>query len=94
MTTYDTAIAELPDLGLVTDRPSWMSYGACRGAETSMFFVERGAAKRTQAAKAVCQTCMVRTECLKLALADPELQGVWGGTSTRERRAMRAAATA
>jgi hypothetical protein len=44
------------------------------------------------AAKAVCAACVVRGECLAYALADPDLVGVWGGTSHAERRALRRAA--
>ena len=40
-------------------------------------------------AKAVCSGCPVRVECLAYALAEPQLQGVWGGTSDTERRALR-----
>ena len=41
-------------------------------------------------AKAVCAGCPVREACLEFALANDERWGVWGGTSERQRRAMRA----
>jgi Transcription factor WhiB len=37
-----------------------------------------------------CAECPVRTECLRYALADPDLVGVWGGTTGAMRRDMRA----
>jgi hypothetical protein len=40
-------------------------------------------------ALAVCAGCDVRAECLAAALADPNLVGVWGGTTSRERRELR-----
>jgi WhiB family redox-sensing transcriptional regulator len=35
---------------------------------------------------AVCGTCDVRIACLEHALASREKEGVWGGTTERERR--------
>jgi len=40
-------------------------------------------------AKTLCSTCTFRTECLQIALDEPELQGIWGGTTPRERLALR-----
>jgi WhiB family redox-sensing transcriptional regulator len=37
----------------------------------------------------LCQGCTVRQECLDVALADPDLTGLWGGTTPKERKAMR-----
>jgi WhiB family redox-sensing transcriptional regulator len=81
---------ELPDLaGYLSARPSWMAEGACRGLAAHLFFIERGGS--TAEARAVCRSCPVEAECLAYAIADPELSGVWGGTSERERRVMRRA---
>jgi WhiB family transcriptional regulator, redox-sensing transcriptional regulator len=69
----------------------WMSRGACRQADPELFFpvvVAGPAARRAEAAKAVCGSCAVRASCLSYALeAMPE--GVWGGTTLEERRAAR-----
>ena len=40
-------------------------------------------------AKAVCQACQVREDCLEYALANDERFGIWGGMSERERRRLR-----
>ncbi len=42
-----------------------------------------------EAARAVCEPCPIRRECLAYALESPELVGSWGGTDERERRQMR-----
>ena len=39
----------------------------------------------------LCARCPVRQECLAVALADPDLQGLWGGTNDQERRQLRRA---
>ncbi|HEY5025393.1 MAG TPA: WhiB family transcriptional regulator [Acidimicrobiales bacterium] len=72
----------------VVHRPAWMSQAACKGMSTTVFFPELGG--NLTAARAVCRTCPVQGECLSYADADSELDGVWGGTSGRERRQYRA----
>jgi len=37
----------------------------------------------------LCEDCPVRRECLEAALADPELIGLWGGSTEAERREIR-----
>jgi WhiB family redox-sensing transcriptional regulator len=68
-------------------RPTWQAEAACRGNGAPTFFPTRGAS--LEPARALCARCMVRQPCLAMALADPELQGVWAGTSAKERRTMR-----
>jgi WhiB family redox-sensing transcriptional regulator len=46
------------------------------------------AVEQAEAARAVCRTCPVRTECLDEALTH-DYSGVWGGTTEAERRAIR-----
>jgi WhiB family redox-sensing transcriptional regulator len=66
---------------------SWRDLANCRGVDTAVFFPERGTS--TAPAKRICAECVVRTACLEFALADPETQGIFGGTSVAERRQMR-----
>ncbi len=51
------------------------------------FFPARGESARD--AKAVCNRCSVREQCLEYALRCDPLCGVWGGLSERERRQMK-----
>jgi WhiB family transcriptional regulator, redox-sensing transcriptional regulator len=67
--------------------PKWQQRAACRDTSTEAFFPVRG--EYPNEAKVVCSGCPVRKECLAFALADRSLQGVWGGTSERQRRAFR-----
>jgi WhiB family redox-sensing transcriptional regulator len=78
---------DIVDAEIVIGRPEWHKYAACRGGGTLRWFP--GLGDSTSAGRAICGECMVRFECLDYALADPALQGVWGGTSDRERAAMR-----
>ncbi|MHB1762637.1 MAG: WhiB family transcriptional regulator [Acidimicrobiales bacterium] len=68
---------------------SWADQGRCRGLDPDMFFPEAGVLSATiAAAKAVCAECPVRSECLAWALRHEKF-GIWGGTSAKERRALR-----
>ena len=66
-------------------RPDWMTRAACTG-RTAVMFDTRNALH----AKNLCATCPVVTPCLDHALADPSLQGVWGGTTETDRDRLRA----
>jgi WhiB family redox-sensing transcriptional regulator len=64
-------------------RPPWMADAACAEHPELSFVPSRG--EPTEPLKGVCRRCLVLDECLAYALADPDLQGVWGATSKRER---------
>jgi len=76
-------------LGLVAS-PGWWFAGLCAQTDPELFFPEKGGSVRE--AKAVCTGCPVRAQCLAHALAHDERFGVWGGTSERERRRLKATA--
>lgn len=65
---------------------TWKLAGACRLLSTDMFFP----ASDTEAgpAKSVCEGCPVEEPCLEYALATREPEGVWGGCTFSERRAI------
>lgn len=70
-----------------------MARGACLRTDPEAFFPDgsgRRSAEQAQAAKLVCRDCAVREQCLAWALNMPESDGVWGGTTPDERRALRA----
>lgn len=68
---------------------SWRRLAKCRGMDPDLFHPARG--QDVSAAKAVCDGCPVRSECLSEALQSSQNddQGVWGGTSARERMDIR-----
>lgn len=68
---------------LPADPDRWWERAACRGMDTALFFPERG--EQIGKVREVCAGCPVRAECLAVA----EREGIWGGTSARERRRMR-----
>ena len=70
----------------------WRFDAACRGEDSSLFFApnyfERRDEKdaRERKAKAICERCVVRADCLEYALNIRETHGVWGGYNEQERR--------
>lgn len=67
----------------------WRAAAACRTADPELFFPVSsvGPAREDIArAKAVCDSCRVRRQCLQFALATHQMYGVWGGTTEEERR--------
>ena len=66
-------------LGLLGLRPAWMRDGLCREHPEVSFYPDLG--QSLEPARAVCQRCLVRDECLAYALQHDERHGVWGGLS-------------
>lgn len=70
--------------------PAWHAHAACRHEDVHLFFPERG--QPIEPARAVCDRCPVIFECRRYALdQDASLQGIWAGTSHRQRSQMRRA---
>ena len=62
----------------------WRDEAACRFIENELFFDPKNEA----AAIRICGYCSVRSECLQEALLGSD-QGVFGGTTARERAQMK-----
>jgi len=59
---------------------------ACVGQDPSWWFPERGQNDILDLALSICRQCNIKTECLAFAICTGEDEGIWGGTSGRERR--------
>lgn len=69
----------------------WRALGACRQADPELFFpvgTTGPAIAQANAAKAICRACSVTAQCLSWALSVGDIEGICGGTSGDERRAM------
>lgn len=76
-------------LASLLEAPDWYADAACKEhPEIRWVDLGRNAAK-VEAAREICAGCLVRLECLHMALADPALIGVWGGTTAAERQSLR-----
>ena len=77
----------IDDDTFIPNQPRWMARARCRGLGTPAFFGDRP--EEIAAARAVCELCPTRAECLEFALGDRSLQGIWAGTDEAERRKIR-----
>lgn len=66
---------------------SWQDNAACRGLGTEAFYPTKGG-DGGAAAKRVCRGCPVLARCWQWGI-DHEDDGVWGGTTPNERKALR-----
>jgi WhiB family redox-sensing transcriptional regulator len=87
--TTDEPVVDKSVVVQLLRRPRWQTLAACQGERVEMFIPDRGGP--TARAKQLCARCTVRAECLRYALAVPDLVGYWAGTNERERRRLRAA---
>jgi WhiB family redox-sensing transcriptional regulator len=77
----------LPNDMIIAEPPEWTRDGLCLEYPHVEFFPERG--QDSTPAKAVCAGCAVKRECLAYALDGAEREGIWGGSSGRDRRTLR-----
>jgi WhiB family transcriptional regulator, redox-sensing transcriptional regulator len=70
-------------------RPSWHALAACRGVGVDAFVLTKRKGTWSEYDRSRCEGCAVQQTCLETALADPDLTGLWGGTTPEERKAMR-----
>lgn len=67
----------------------WRHYAACRDEDPDLFFPVSEAgpgAEQVQRAKTVCARCPVQQECLNYAVEAGLDHGVFGASSSAERR--------
>lgn len=63
---------------------SWTDRAACRGADIELFFSLEE--EDQQRALEHCRICPVQEECLRYAIEQREMYGIWGGMGESERR--------
>lgn len=89
-------MSEVRSPAALIQRPAWgwQDRAACRGQQVVLFFGPDGERQperdlRERKAKAVCEACPVRIECLNYAVGRPEKYGTWGGLNEVERSSER-----
>jgi len=67
---------------------SFMSKAACKGMDPEMFMPVRGENLKIRAAKKICQSCAVQTDCAEYGLQLSTMydtHGIFGGLTRSER---------
>lgn len=68
----------------------WREAASCYDVRHEVsFFPDKEDVGAIAQAKAVCATCPVADECLSWAIETNQSEGIWGGHTARERRAIR-----
>jgi hypothetical protein len=62
-------------------------HGLCAETDPEAFFPEKGGS--TREARSICARCSALVACLDYAIANEIDHGIWGGTTSRQRRAIR-----
>lgn len=83
--------APTPTLRIPTDRTydpdlTWREQSLCSEFDYTIFDEET--VRNVRIAKQICDACPVRRQCLEVALKNHERYGIWGGLSSRERKAL------
>ena len=75
----------LSEWELVDTDDRFREHAACKGADKDIFFPEGSPRAAFKRAAAICTGCQVRRDCLRFALNNQIMYGVWGGLSPKER---------
>lgn len=67
----------------------WSVLAACASVDPELFFAPKGRADMTQNAKRICAECPVIDQCRRYALTNPDIDGVLGGMTSKERQQQR-----
>ena len=72
-------------------RPDWQAEALCRGCDAAWWYPERGESDRpvNRAARALCASCPVISECANFGMSASEQIGVWGGLTGRQRQQLK-----
>jgi WhiB family redox-sensing transcriptional regulator len=71
---------------------NWSADAKCQHEDPELFFPTSDGSRaqgQIDAARAVCDSCPVRRDCLDLALSTDAKYGIWAGTTPVERRRLR-----
>lgn len=65
----------------------WLEKAKCRKMDTSIFFPQNS--EQSAMARSICNECSVKRECLKYAMDNDIVYGVWGGLGEQARRTLK-----
>lgn len=86
----DTRLTLVPDDAPAwSEDDTWRDLAACLGFDSDVFFPDDMDAEAVARAKEVCESCPVAVHCLEWALETNQTEGIWGGFTRFERRAVK-----
>jgi WhiB family redox-sensing transcriptional regulator len=67
----------------------WQDSAACAEVDGDLFFPESVPSSASLLALALCRTCPVTVECLRVAMTEGIDVGIWGGLTSVQRKKLR-----
>ena len=67
------------------DIPEWVADALCAQVDPALFHPAKGQDQQSRTARNVCAGCDALDRCAEYAIARPELDGIWGGMTKRQR---------
>lgn len=77
---YDGPTLKSPDDG------KWRVFAECEKAGNVAFFANASNKQALKIALSFCDVCAVKRECLRFAIDNEILEGVWGGLTAKQRK--------
>ena len=74
---------------LPAENEAWMHKGFCADSPYADLWFPTEGVESAAYCESLCGGCPVRVACLRYAIDHPELEGIWGGLSARQRRLIR-----
>lgn len=78
----------LPQLLSDVTTENWTEYALCTQTDPDLFHDVRSK-REVKLAKRVCEQCVSKLFCLDYAVVNNEEDGIWGGLTSRERKALK-----
>jgi len=74
-----------------TNAPYFDGTQVCAQIDPELFFPDNPAETpvKLRVVKPICNSCDFQAPCLEYAVANPELLGIWAGTTEKDRRELR-----
>jgi hypothetical protein len=69
---------------MLIERKPWMQESSCNEEDTTVFFPNRYTEATVAKPFALCDTCLVKADCLYEAMITDSV-GIWGGTTEYQR---------
>lgn len=68
---------------------SWMEHAVCTQVDPDLWHPGPGENDKVRKAKRICDNCPVVFDCFEYAMEHPDMGGILGATTSRERQQMR-----
>lgn len=76
-------------IGTNSDDPYYFDEPLCKHSDPEAWFDEHHESSHKKLAISICHTCKHQVECAAYAIVRPDIVGIWGGTTSSDRKRIR-----